>query len=107
MDSFEVLINLVDKLPKGDCGYCTVRNRRKNKYSIGISASAHRTVADFGSTLLHELLHLWVYVLSKYGYRVKLKYEHKFIYAVETVIVEFMHILKQGDADKIKKRKRK
>jgi len=107
MDKFDVMIKLVKKLPKNDCGYCVTRNKKKTSYEIGISESAHKTVSDFGSTLLHELLHLWIYILGRYGYRVKLKYEHKFIYAVETVLVEFMHILNEGKNDKIKKRKKK
>lgn len=107
MDEFAISIKMVDHLPKGDCGYCVVRNKRKDKYEIVISQTAHKTVADFGSTLLHELLHLWVYLIAVYGYRVKLKYEHQFIRAVETTIIQFMYILKQGETDKIKKRKKK
>ena len=104
MDTFNITISLTDKLPKGDCGYCIQRSRRKDSYQIVISRSAHRTVAEYGSTLLHELLHLWVYILQTYGYRVKLKYEHAWIKAVETVIIQFMDILKQGSKDLIKRR---
>lgn len=102
MDSFEVQIKIVDRLPQGDCGICTVRSRSGNKHEILISRRAHKTVAEFGSTLLHELLHLWVNLLKIYGYRVRLKYEHMWIRAVEKVIIEFMYILKLGESDKIR-----
>jgi hypothetical protein len=105
MDRFDITIKTVKKLPEGDCGYCIRRNRKGSKYEIEISEAAHKNVAEFGSTLLHELLHLWVYVLQIYGYRVKLKYEHKWIQAVEKVVIEFMYILKQGEKDEIKKRR--
>jgi len=105
MDEFNVRIKLVDKLPEGDCGYCTRRNRSKDSYEIAISRSAHKTVADFGSTLLHELLHLWIYILQVYGYKVSLKIEHQWIKAVENTIIEFMYILKRGKKDKIKRSK--
>lgn len=104
---FNVLIKTIKSLPKGDCGYCVKRHRRSDKYDIVISETAHKSVADFGSTLLHELLHLWIYILGVYGYRVKLKYEHQFIRAVETTIVQFMYLLKQGEKDGIKKRRKK
>ena len=107
MDEINVLVKLVRNLPEGDCGYCVQRNRRKDKYEIAISQEAHKTVAAFGSTLLHELLHLWVYIIGLYGYKVKLKYEHKFIRAVEATIIQFMEILKQGKKDKIKRKRRK
>jgi len=107
MDEFNIKIKLVDHLPKGDCGYCIQRNRKKDKYEIAISRKAHKTVAEYGSTLLHELLHLWVYLLSVYGYKVRYKYEHKFIQAVESTVIGFMDILKQGEKDKIKRKRRK
>ena len=103
MDSFTVQVKLVDTLPEGDCGYCTKVNRKGSTYEIAISRKVHKTVADFGSTLLHELLHLWIFIIGVYGYKVKLKYEHKFIYAVEAAIIQFMYILKEGSKDLIKK----
>ena len=108
MDQFNVIIKMVQRLPNNeDCGYCIGRSRRKDKYEIAISQEAHKTVAQFGATLLHELLHLWLYILEVYGYKVKLKIEHQFIRAVETTIIQFMYLLKQGKKDKVKKRRKK
>lgn len=95
MDQFSVTIKLVEKLPQGDCGYCAARSRSKDKYEIAISRSAHKTVSEMGATLLHEMLHLWVFILQVYGYKVRLKTEHQWIKAIETTIIEFMYILKQ------------
>jgi hypothetical protein len=103
MNEFNVKIKIVDKLPEGDCGYCTRRTYSNRSYEIAISQSAHKTVADFGSTLLHELLHLWICILQVYGYKVSLKVEHLWITAVENIIIKFMYILKQGEKDKIKR----
>ena len=97
MDTITVTIKLVDKLPEGDCGYCVRRSHRKDQYEIAISKSAHKTVAEYGLTLLHELLHLWVYVLNLYGYKVRLALEHKWIRSVESVVVELMGILRQDE----------
>jgi len=93
MDTFKIEVKIVDSLPEGDCGYCVTRSKKLDKYEIAISRKAHKTVADFGSTMLHELLHLWVYFLNVYGYRVKLAAEHKWIRAVETVIIHLMYLL--------------
>lgn len=95
VDQFNVTIKFVDKLPQGDCGYCAARSRKKDQYEIAISRSAHKTVSEMGATLLHEFLHLWVFILQVYGYKVRLRTEHKWIEAVETTIVKFMYILQQ------------
>jgi hypothetical protein len=101
VDQFEITIKFVDKLPMGDCGYCAKRSRTSNKYEIAISRTAHKTVSEMGATLLHELLHLWVFILQVYGYRVRLKTEHQWIKAIETTIIEFMYILKQDKRRKV------
>lgn len=97
MDTFTVTIKLVDKLPEGDCGYCVRRSHTKDQYEIAISKTAHKTLAQYGSTLLHELLHLWVYIMNTYGYKVRLALEHRWIRAVETVVIEFMGILREDE----------
>ena len=55
---------------------------------ITISMKLNDTVAEYASTILHELLHLWVTLLRLKGFRVTNKKEHKFIYAVEQVVLE-------------------
>ena len=97
MDIFHVAIKFVPSLPQGDCGYCVTRNKRKTNYEIAISHKAHKKLSAFGATMLHELLHLWIYLMGVYGYRVSLKAEHKFIYAVENTVIQFMEILKRGE----------
>lgn len=55
---------------------------------ITISQKLNTTVAEYGSTVLHELLHLWITILRLKGFRTNNVKEHKFIYAVEAVILK-------------------
>lgn len=55
---------------------------------ITISLKLNDSVAEYGATLLHELLHLWLALLRLKGFRVANKKEHNFIYDVEK------HVLK-------------
>jgi hypothetical protein len=55
---------------------------------ITISLKLNDTVAEYAATVLHELLHLWVTVMRLKGFRVTDTTEHKFIYAVEKVVIE-------------------
>lgn len=54
---------------------------------ITISMKLNDTVAEYSATILHELLHLWVTLLRLKGFRVTNVKEHKFIYAVEKIVL--------------------
>ena len=88
----QVKIKFLKRLPQNDLGTCNRVRRKASEFEICISEQANRTLAEFGSTLLHELLHLWVFLMANYGYKVGLAREHKFIYAVENVVIKFMEI---------------
>lgn len=81
-----MLVNIKDvkKCRNGASGNFMLRGC--NYALITISSKLNTTVAEYGATVLHELLHLWVTILRKNGFRVSNKKEHKFIYAVEDVI---------------------
>ncbi len=59
----------------------------RNKMLITIARQRNRRLATYSATLLHELLHVWVWVLEINGFEVDDKTEHKFIEAVEQAVV--------------------
>lgn len=64
--------------------------RGHDKALITISLKRNTTLAEWGSTLLHELLHLWTTLMRYNGLRVSDRQEHKFIYAVEDAVLKIM-----------------
>lgn len=64
--------------------------RGRESALITISLEQNCTLAEWGSTLLHELLHLWVTLMQHNGLKVTDKREHIFIYAVEKKILKLM-----------------
>ena len=61
-----------------------------NKAIITISRALNKSLASYASTLLHELLHVWIHVLSLKGFKIDDEREHDFIYAAErAVLIEF------------------
>lgn len=57
---------------------------------ITISLRHNDTLAEWGSTLLHELLHFWTTLMRRNGMRVTDYREHRFIYAAERAILKVM-----------------
>lgn len=57
---------------------------------ITISLKHNTTLAEWGSTLLHEMLHLWTTLMRQNGMRVSDLREHRFIYAAEREIYKVM-----------------
>ena len=70
--------------------------RWKNTARIRVALKHNQTVAEYASTLLHELLHFWVDYLGSKGWKVKQREEHEFIEAVERGIYSRLKILKKG-----------
>ncbi len=69
----------------------------KKKARISISLKRNESLAEYGSTLLHELLHAYLELLKQKGFKFTSKAEHKFIYAVEKVVLKQMkRHLKRG-----------
>ena len=61
--------------------------RGANFALITLSMELNDTLAEYASTMLHELLHLWITILRVKGFRTTSLIEHKFIYAVEKCVV--------------------
>lgn len=81
-------IKNVKKCRNGAWGNFFVRGR--HSALITVSLKHNVTLADWGSTLLHELLHLWTTLMRKNGLRVTNRREHRFINAVEQEIIKCM-----------------
>lgn len=79
-------IKNVTKCRNGAYGNFLIRGRESAL--ITLSLKLNPTLATWGSTLLHELLHLWVTLMRKNGFRVSDKKEHTFIYAVEKAVLQ-------------------
>lgn len=54
---------------------------------ITISLKQNVLLAEYAVSLLHELLHLWVTMLRLKRYQVTNRREHRFINAVEAVVI--------------------
>lgn len=65
------------------------------KMLITISIKRNKYIADYASTVLHELLHAWVTILRAQGVRVTNLREHRFIYAVERKILNELKLLRR------------
>lgn len=65
------------------------------KVLITVSLKKNVTVAEYCSTLLHEMLHAWVTILRAQGVRTSNMREHRFIYAVERKILNELRYLKR------------
>lgn len=68
--------NLKDEY--GTCSFPT-----PHKALITISRKGNGYLAGYAATMLHEMLHVWIRILAKKGFKVEDDVEHEFIYAVE------------------------
>jgi hypothetical protein len=68
----------------------------KEKMLITISLKCNKYLADYASTILHEMLHAWVTILRVNGVRVTNLKEHRFIYAVERKILAELKFLRRA-----------
>lgn len=83
-----MLVNIKDVKACKNKAFGNFLLRGHNYALITISKKLNTTVAEYGSTVLHELLHLWVTVLRLKGFRTNNVREHKFIYAVEDIVLK-------------------
>ncbi len=87
-------IKLVPKCSKGEYGTCEVVS--KNKIQIEISEAKNTDRNEYFVTLLHELLHAWIFVMKANGVELPIKREHKWIYSVQAVVIEALKYLDKG-----------
>jgi hypothetical protein len=78
----------------GDC-YGVTRYIGPKKIVVEMSLELNKDLAEYGSTLLHELLHVWLVILKANGAVVNKRKEHKFIYKVEKKITSLVKMLKK------------
>jgi hypothetical protein len=71
---------------KGDYGECAFVG--PHKAIITISKKGNKYLAAYASTVLHELLHVWIRILAKKGFEVDDDTEHDFIYASEAAMLK-------------------
>lgn len=83
-----MLINLKEVKKCRNGAYGNFIMRGAGSATITISQKLNNTVSEYAATVLHEFLHLWVTVTRLKGFRVTNIKEHRFIYAVEHVIIE-------------------
>lgn len=88
-----IKIRHVEEMPDdyGECAFPT-----PHKAIITISKKGNHLLAMYASTVLHELLHVWVRILAKKGFDIDDRVEHDFIYAVEReVLKKFRQIVRK------------
>lgn len=83
-----MLVNLKEVKQCRNGAYGNFLLRGSSSALITISMKLNDTVAEYSATMLHELLHLWITLLRLKGYRTNNVREHRFIYAVEKVVLE-------------------
>jgi hypothetical protein len=86
-----IVIKDVKKI-KGQC-YGITRYKGRKKIEIEISQELNPELAEYGSTLLHELLHVWLVILRSNGAVINKRKEHPFIYQVERQITDLVKML--------------
>jgi hypothetical protein len=95
MEVFQMLIVIKDvKRIKGQC-YGITRYMGRKKIAIDISMELNKDLAEYGSTLLHELLHVWLVILRSNGAVINKRKEHPFIYQVERQITNLVGMLQR------------
>ena len=101
-------IREVERCRNGAYGNFLSRGTYPNKYwVITVSKAKNKTLADWATTVLHEMLHAWVIALRIRGFQVTNLKEHRFIYGVEEKIYSMMKYLKPRKKSCKKKRRKK
>lgn len=80
-----IKIKFVEQCPNGEYGLCEVINN--NNILIQISRIKNREMSEFFVTLLHEILHAWMFILKANKIRMPIRKEHTWIYRVQAVIL--------------------
>lgn len=79
-----VKLKLVKKCPNGHKGEFIVLGN--NQCEIQIARNRNPSIEEFATTLIHELLHLWVTILQTHGLKEGIRREHRFINDVVPLI---------------------
>lgn len=82
--------------------------RGHNYATITVSRKLNPYLQEYMATTLHELLHLWMTLCRRNGFKLTDVKEHKFIYATEAVILDALQKYakrRRHDDNKLKNRK--
>jgi len=79
---------------EGNCWGIT-KYLSKKRISVGISEARNKDIGEYSSTLLHELLHVWIEIIKAQGAVINSRKEHAFIYDVEAKIADAVKVLKR------------
>lgn len=91
-----MIIVIKDRKKIKDGCYGITKYVSPKKIVIEISLSLNKDLAEYASTLLHEMLHVWVVILKSNGATINRRKEHPFIYKVERRIIDLLPMLKRG-----------
>lgn len=65
---------------------------------ITINRQLNKSLSSYASTMLHELLHVWIRILALKGFEIDDETEHTFIYAAEKAVLTEFKKVKKGRA---------
>jgi len=84
-----IKIRFVEKCKRGVYGTTEIVD--KNNLLILISRKKNNIKQEFFVTMLHELLHAWMFILKSNGIKMKAADEHKWIYLVQNEVVKALN----------------
>lgn len=77
-----------------DGAYGKYWNTSRRRACITISRKANTTVNWYALTLIHELLHFWVAMITIKGAKVDRRKEHRFIQKLEVQVIKALDAMK-------------
>ncbi len=89
-----IKIKLIKECANGEYGTCEIQN--KKTISIEISKKKNTDKYQFFISLLHELLHAWMFIMKANGIEIGIRKEHKWIYSVQAVVIEALKLISEG-----------
>ena len=89
-----IKIKLVKECSKKEYGTCEVVD--SNNILIEVSKKKNSKMNQYFVTLLHELIHAWVFIMKANGIKMSDRKEHRWIYSVEAVIIKALEYLPKG-----------
>jgi len=84
-------IKFIEECSKGEYGTCQITSR--NNIDIKISRKLNKNRSEFFVTILHEMLHAWMFILKANGIKISVIKEHKWIYNVQYVVVKALEMI--------------
>ncbi len=89
----KINIRFIDKCPKNVYGTTEILNNKT--ILINISRLKNQNKSEFFVTMLHELLHAWMFILKANDIHMSPRTEHKWIYLVQNSVVRALNKIKR------------